>query len=307
MRCLVVADDPVTGFMVEQAAAQVGCESQLVTDPAEALRVALDGSGARLVIVDHAPPQADAVAWCEALRRRDDRRELRVMLLVPPGDPFDLRRVADVGVDDLLVKPFQAIELALRLQASLRIVELEAQVEAGNHALRAQATHDLLTGALNDRAISEALRQECERASRDHTALAAILVEVDDLRTIREWTGAEAADAVLVEVAGRIRGNLRPYDSLGRSGHAGFLAGLPKCDLSHAVSVARRILSAVAAAPVKGAGRMVSVTASIGVAGLDVADAGAPDRLEAAAAVALTAARVAGGNQVAVPPGRART
>ena len=303
MKCLVVTRDPVTGFMVEQAAAQVGCESRVVADPAEALQTALDGSGTHVVIVDHAPPQTDAVVWCEALRRGDDRRALRVILLAPPDDPFDLRRVADVGIDDLLVRPFRAIELALRLQASLRIVELEAQIEAGNRALRAVATHDLLTGALNEAAIGATLRQECERAGRDRTPLSAILIDVDELGTIRDWNGAEAADAVLVEVAARIRGNLRPYDSLGRSGGAGFLAGLPRCDLVHAVSVAQRILAAVAAAPTRGAGRMVSVTASIGVAGFEAADTGPLDRLQAAAVSALASARAAGGNRVATPPG----
>jgi diguanylate cyclase (GGDEF)-like protein len=303
MKCLVVTRDPVTSFMVEQAAAQVGCESRVVADPTLALEAALDGSGTHVVVIEHAPPGTDAVAWCAALRRGDERRALRVILLASPDDPFDLRRVADVGIDDLMVRPLRAIELELRLQASLRIVELEAQIEAGNRALRAAATHDLLTGALNETAIRETLRQECERASRDRTPLAIILVDVDELGTIRDWTGAEAADAVLVEVAARIRGNLRPYDSLGRSGGALFLVGLPRCDLAHAVSVAQRILAAVAAAPTRGAERMVSVTASIGVAGLEMADAGRLDRLEAAAASALESARAAGGNRVATPPG----
>ncbi len=302
MKCLVVTGDSATSFMVEQAAAQVGCESRVVTDPAEALQAALDGSGTHLVVIDHAPPQTDAVAWCTALRHGDDRRALRVILLAPPDDPFDLRRVADAGIDDLLVRPFRAIELELRLQASLRIAELEAQIEAGTRALRAEATHDLLTGALNETAISVTLRQECERARRDRTPLAVVLVEVDGLDTIRDWTGAEAADAVLVEVAARIRGNLRPYDSLGRSGGAGFLAGLPRCDLAHAVSVAQRILAAVAGTPTRGAGRMVSVTASIGVAGFEAADAGSLNRIQAAAGSALASARAAGGNRVATAP-----
>ncbi len=302
MRCLVVTGDPVTGFMVEQAAAQVGCESRVVADPAEALQAALDGSGTHVVIIDHAPPQTDAVAWCAALRRGDERRALRVILLAPPDDPFDLRRVADAGVDDLLVRPFRAIELELRLQASLRIAELEAQIEAGTRALRAEATHDLLTGALNETAFRTTLRQECERGRRDRTPLAVVLVEVDEMGTIRDWTGAEAADAVLVEVAVRIRGSLRTYDILGRSGGAGFLVGLPKCDVAHAVSVAQRILAAVAGAPTRGAGRMVSVTASIGVAGFEAADVDSLDRLQAAAASALASARAAGGNRVATAP-----
>jgi two-component system cell cycle response regulator len=301
MRCLVVTGDSVTAFMAEQAAAQIGCQSRVVADPAEALEAALDDGGTHVVIIDHAPPQSDAIAWCAALRRRADGPVPRVILLAAPDDPFDLRRVTDAGIDDLLVRPFRAIELELRLQASLRIVELQTQIEAGNRAFRAAATHDLLTGVLNTAAIRETLRQECDRAGRDRTPLAAILVDVDGLDSIRDWAGTEAADAVLVDVAARIRGNLRPYDSLGRSG-GGFLAGLPRCDVALAVTVAQRIQTAVAAAPARGAARAVSITASIGVAGLEAADAGRPDRLEAAAASALASARAAGGNRVATPP-----
>jgi GGDEF domain-containing protein len=47
---------------------------------------------------------------------------------------------------------------------------------------------------------------------------------------------------------------------------------------------------------------MVSVTVSIGVAGLEAADAGSLDRLQASAASALASARAAGGNRVATAP-----
>jgi two-component system, cell cycle response regulator len=303
MKCLIFADDSVLAFMSEQAAARIGCESLTVSNAADARRAILDDDGADLAVVEHAPPRIDAVGWCRSLGSGEDRRRRRVIVLAPAEDLFDLQRTEDAGIDDLLVKPIQRIELELRLRVNQRILELEAQVEAGMHALQAQATHDVLTGALNQKAICEALRRECERSSRDHSPLAAIVVEVDDLGILRDWTGTEAADSVLVEVAARIRGALRPYDCLGRWEGAGFLVGLPKCGPTQALSVAHRILAAVAAEPVKGAGRMVSVTVSLGVARFDEADAGRPDRLVAAATAALVSARVAGGNRVATPPG----
>jgi two-component system, cell cycle response regulator len=303
MKCLIFADDPVLAFISEQAAAQIGCESLTVSNAADARRAVLGDDGVELAVVDHAPPGIDAVGWCRSLGSGEDRRRHRVIVLAPAEDLFDLQRTEDAGIDDLLVKPIQKIELELRLRANRRILELEAQVEAGMHALQAQATHDVLTGALKQTAVREALRGECERSSRDHAPLAAIVIEVDDLGILRDWTGTEAADSVLVEVAARIRGALRPYDSLGRWEGAGFLVGLPRCGPAQALSVAERILTAVAAAPVKGAGRMVSVTLSLGVARFDEADAGRPDRLIASAAAALVSARVAGGNRVAAPPG----
>jgi len=126
---------------------------------------------------------------------------------------------------------------------------------------------------------------------------------VDGLSVIRDWTGADAADAALVDVASRIRRTLRPYDRLGRSGPAGFLVTLPRCDMDRAVAVAERIRSAVSGSPVRSGDRMVSVTVSLGVARLEVGDANRPDHLVAAGVMALVAARAAGGNRVATPAG----
>jgi two-component system, cell cycle response regulator len=302
MLCLILSTDPVIEFMVEQAAAQVGSESRTAADPAEALDATRRGD-ADVVVLDHVPGAFDALAWSEALRRDDDERKARVIVLAGADEHLDRRRLTDAGVDDLLVKPFQAVELELRLATGYRIAELLAQVDAGTRALDARATQDPLTGVLTDRAVLEALQQEADRAGREGSPLATIVVEVDGLSVIRDWTGADAADAALVDVASRIRRTLRPYDRLGRSGPAGFLVTLPRCDMDRAVAVAERIRSAVSGSPVRSGDRMVSVTVSLGVARLEVGDANRPDHLVAAGVMALVAARAAGGNRVATPAG----
>jgi two-component system, cell cycle response regulator len=298
MKCLIVEDDPVVCFMVEQAVAALECESVVAADMAEGLRLACSDEGPELAIVGHAPPGSDAVEWCEALRRREPAHACHVILLVPPDEPFDLRRVTDAGIDDILVRPFQAIELELRVKAAQRLMELESRLESGERARHAEAVRDPVTGTLNQTAMFGVLRQECARAERDHSPLAVILVEVDDLATFREWHGNEMGDAVLVDVAGRMRGALRVYDGLGRFADAGFLATLPRCESSTAVAVADRIRALVAADPVEALGRIASVTVSTGVAHLDADVEGRPDRIVAAAAAMLAAARAAGGNRV---------
>jgi diguanylate cyclase (GGDEF)-like protein len=304
MQCLIVTSDPVVGFLVEQAAAKLGCESQTVASPTEALDLAKRNE-AEVVVVDHAPPALDATAWCAVLRREEDARTTRVIVLAPPDDPFDVTRMNDIGIDDLLVKPFQAVELELKLLASQQIRELGEQLKAARRALEARSTYDPLTGVLNEKSIVAALRREADRAGRDGTPLSVMTIEVDGLGIIRDWTGADAADAALIDVAARVQSGLRPYDSVGRSGDAAFLAALPRCDLDRAVAVAQRIVASVSGTPVRGGGRMLSVTVSVGVARLATDDAGRPDRVVAASVTALVAARAAGGNRVATPAGPA--
>ncbi len=189
MKCLIFANDPVIAFICEQAAARIDCESLTVSNAADARRAVLGDDRFDLAVVDHAPPGIDAVGWCRSLGSGEDRRRHRVIVLAPAEDLFDLQRTEDAGIDDLVVKPLQKIELELRLRANQRILELEAQVEAGMRALQAQATHDVLTGALNQTAVREALRRECDRSSRDHSPLAAIAIEVDDLESCATGRG----------------------------------------------------------------------------------------------------------------------
>jgi len=298
MRCVIVEDDPAICFMVEQAVAHVGCESMTVASLADALQQASAADGPGLAIVGHAPPRSDAVAWCESLRSSEAGRACHVLLLVAPGEAFDLRRATDAGIDDLLVKPFQAIELELRVRAAVRLVELRGQLDAVDRAWRAETMRDPLTGVLNEPAIMSVLRQECARAGRDGTPLAVILAEVDDLDSVSEWHGSGMADAVLGEVASRMHSILRVYDGLGRAGHAGFLATLPKCEVETAGAVADRIRALVASVPVEALGRTASVTVSIGVRRPEAAHEGRADRLVSDAVAAARRARAAGGNRV---------
>jgi two-component system, cell cycle response regulator len=302
MNCLILSQDPVVSFMVEQAAAHVGCETRTVSAPEDALASATDGSGIQFVVVDHALPRFDGAAWCGALRQTDTKRSIRVLLLTPADDPFDLRRLADLGIDDILVKPALAVELEARFLASLRIVELEAQMEAANRALKAVTTYDPLTSVLNEEAINDALYRECDRCRRERTPLASVVVTVDDLATIREWDGVGAADAMLVEVAARIRVALRPYDNLGRYGEAGFLVGLPRCNAEGAVSAAQRILASLDATPMKCLGHVVSISASLGVAALTPTAASDYVGIVSNAAAAAEQSRSQGGRCVVTLP-----
>jgi two-component system cell cycle response regulator len=131
-----------------------------------------------------------------------------------------------------------------------------------------------------------------------------MLLDLDRFKAVNDTWGHAAGDAVLVEVARRLRETLRPADLLARMGGEEFLVALPEVTEAAARAMAERLRRAVGCAPVAlpGGEGPVRVTVSIG---LVLAGAGALAAQPAAAAIeaadrALLAAKADGRNQVTV-------
>jgi two-component system, cell cycle response regulator len=298
MRVLVVENDPTLCFMLEQLLQKAGHESVVVETGQDARQILKGADAPRFVIADHDPPRVDAVALCETLRSSETARRRYFVALAPSDSGFNLQALTEAGIDDFVAKPFQAIEVEVRVRAAQRIFDLEDQVAAAEEARREQATRDALTGTLNRGAALDLLGQELARGAREASPLAVVTIKVDDLKQVNDWHGHSVGDGVLIEVVNRLRRLLRVYDGLGRSGGDEFLAILPRCEADAALLVADRMRASVAATPVESEGRLVSVTASVGVATGEVARGVRADRLAAAAAAAARRARSAGGDRV---------
>jgi diguanylate cyclase (GGDEF)-like protein len=90
-----------------------------------------------------------------------------------------------------------------------------ARERANAHA-RYAARHDSLTDLPNRVAVVEAAEEAIEKAHRDKSEFALMVLNVDRLKTINDSLGHEAGDELLHEVAQRLRAVLRRTDSLAR-------------------------------------------------------------------------------------------
>jgi two-component system, cell cycle response regulator len=167
---------------------------------------------------------------------------------------------------------------------------------------------DPLTGLWNYRYLQDALRREVERAGRFGRMLTVLALDIDLFKEVNDAYGHPTGDAVLAEVALRIRTEIREVDSAFRQGGEEFVVLLPETDARGGVIVAQRLNAAVRGSPIvitpRGAGgpTPVAITVSIGVAVFP--DHGmTPDTLLAAADEALYAAKDAGRDtyRLAVP------
>lgn len=129
------------------------------------------------------------------------------------------------------------------------------------------STLDGLTRLLNHRTVLERLVEELARGERYGEPVAVVLCDVDRFKQVNDTYGHLVGDAVLREVAQRLKRGMRTVDIVGRYGGEEFLAVLPNCELEAARIAASRLCDVLAESPVLlGDGSDVSVTASFGVA-----------------------------------------
>lgn len=159
-----------------------------------------------------------------------------------------------------------------------------------------KAAIDGLTRLWNRSAIGDLAAAEIGRARRG-SPLCLAIIDADHFKGINDGHGHLVGDAVLIELAARIRRALRDYDAVGRYGGEEFVAVLPKCDLDTARQVCERIRARVAEAPFDTGAGALPVTVSIGVAACEASHAGF-DALVGAADQALYRAKQLGRNRV---------
>ncbi|RZU73131.1 diguanylate cyclase (GGDEF)-like protein [Micromonospora kangleipakensis] len=172
---------------------------------------------------------------------------------------------------------------------------------------------DPLTGLWNYRYLRESIRREVERANRFGRMLSVLALDLDRFKDVNDTWGHAAGDAVLVEFARRVRGEIREVDLAFRHGGEEFVVLLPETDARGAAIVAERLGAVVRGSPVPVDGHsgepvLVPVTVSIGIAVYPDHAATGQQVLDAADD-ALYAAKAAGrdGYRSAQPPDPAPT
>jgi diguanylate cyclase (GGDEF)-like protein len=171
---------------------------------------------------------------------------LIVTLLVEPGDPGH-------QIYGVIFPMAGLIAIAL-----LSIALMRSDVDH-----RTESVIDGLTGLLNRRALGHRLQELQAQAALTGNPVAVIAGDIDRFKTINDVHGHAMGDAVLVDVAYRLRKELRAFDLAYRIGGEEFLILLPGATIDDATDIAEELRARISEEPVCG----LDVTISFGVSG----------------------------------------
>lgn len=158
------------------------------------------------------------------------------------------------------------------------------------------AEHDSLTGLPNRTLFMDRLEQALAGVARQHRQFALMFIDLDHFKAINDNHGHEVGDAVLQEMANRLRRCVRRVDTVSRLGGDEFVVLLADIGgVDQAAHVATTIMQAVAR-PVQAETGALSLSASIGIA-ICPSDGDDPKTLLRHADVAMYHAKESGRNE----------
>lgn len=202
----------------------------------------------------------------------------------------------------------QAEQLRLRVALAQANTELEDKVqqrtqalEEVNHQLEVLSVTDALTRLANRRRFDAVWLDEWQRALRQATPLAVIMLDVDHFKAYNDHYGHQQGDECLRRVGEVLLTTVRRAGELvARYGGEEFVVVLPGTSVIHAMAVAESIRANIQAAGIAHAhsGVAAVVTVSLGVAVGIPTQGDARDALVHAADAALYRAKDQGRNRV---------
>ncbi len=151
-----------------------------------------------------------------------------------------------------------------------RVRQTNQRLAEANSQLEFQSVRDPLTGLFNRRSFLDLMKRRAvpTEAGRRDAAMAnqdgLMILDIDHFKHINDAFGHASGDAVLVEVAQRLRATVRESDMVLRWGGEEFLVYSPRAHPLHLEGLARRLLDAIGDVPVVVGGQSIAVTVTAG-------------------------------------------
>jgi two-component system cell cycle response regulator len=297
-RALVVDDWEESAIAIQEALLEEGVVAGRARSESEMLALT-QAISFDLVVISLSMVCDDPLRLASRLRAGEQTQAIP-MLVVAEAQQRDLvLRGFDLGANDWLLRPLDALELRARARNQIRRKFYQDRMRSDlGHALELALT-DPLTGFYNQRYLSRHLHSLLEMGQPN--GIAVLMLDVDHFKQINDRWGHQVGDAALVLIAQTLRGRVRVFDSVARYGGEEFVVVMPGTGELDALSAAERLRGAIEELRfVPEVGLSHPLTVSVGIACCPPGGHTTAERLIQAADQALYAAKRAGRNRVEV-------
>jgi diguanylate cyclase (GGDEF)-like protein len=263
LRTLIVDDSPIDAELIVQELDHHGYHSVAArVDTPAALIAALDSQEWDVIICDYTMPRFDGLAALKVVRAR----ELDVPFLIVSGTIGEEIAVDAMrnGAHDYIMKDHLA-RLVPAIERELREASVRRERRRAEEHIQFLAFYDQLTGLPNVAQLLERLDRECAAGAGTQHRTALAMLNLSRFREVNETLGHHNGDALLQQVAQRLR---RVQDLGGIAARIGgdeFAVLLPLNEQHDAIQAVTVILAALDP-PFDVAGFRLTVDAKVGVA-----------------------------------------
>ena len=247
-----------------------------------------------LILLDIGLPCINGYEICQQLKRQANTQHIPVIFVTGLHEEENEALGFASGAVDYITKPIRPNIVRARVAAHLTLKE---QCDR----LSLTANTDILTGIANRRHFETVMQNEWNRALRYQKPLCLIMVDVDYFGHYNDLYGHVAGDDCLKAIANSLDVTLRRAgDMVARWGGEEFVCLLPEMPQEQAIKLAEKILHRIHGLRITHAGSNVNdyVTASLGLASLNIAHHTAWQTLLKQADQALYRAKKQGRNRL---------
>ncbi len=244
---LVVDDVPVNVHLLKTYLSTEGYNVITARDGEEAIDQ-VRNHHPDLVLLDVMMPKLNGYEVCRIIK--NDRRTnfIPVIMVTALNEVEDKVKGMEAGADDFISKPFNKLELLVRVRSLLRIKYLNdalseklVELQRAKEELRQLAITDGLTGLYNYRYFKEQLLLELNRARRHNSHVSLFMIDIDHFKQYNDNHGHPAGDLVLQTIARLLKENVRNIDLAARYGGEEFALVLMETRKDDACRVAEKL------------------------------------------------------------------
>ena len=147
-----------------------------------------------------------------------------------------------VGIAAIALLTITSISLVFDAHLHSTARQHAQRLESANASLQHQVTHDALTGLPNRALFIERLQQAIDLVSEARPLVAVIFVDLDRFKIINDLRGHSDGDAILKEVATRLRRQIGDSGTVARLGSDEFLVLVQAADVQTIMRTAQQLV-----------------------------------------------------------------
>lgn len=196
-----------------------------------------------LILLDITMPEMNGYEVCQQLKASEATANIPIIFISALDQIDDKVRAFEMGGQDYITKPFQELEVLMRVKNQLLIQQQRQQLIQQNQRLQQEIEErlkaeaevrqlsltDELTGLHNRRGFFVLAEQQLKIAQRTQTLCCLLFVDIDGLKQINDACGHETGDRLIADAAQALKQTFRDSDIVARLGGDEFVVLIPAC------------------------------------------------------------------------------